>query len=102
MRGGLWGGERHHGAGVPLSLGVPWVGLCWNQVHARWLNYVVHRSALEEIVQKVSSLHEQDLAKLVNAHFSGVLPQIHDSDEMAEESSDDEGAAVAEAAIAPS
>ena len=37
-----------------LALGIPRVGLCWNQVHAHWLNNVVHRWALEEIVKKKS------------------------------------------------
>ena len=37
-----------------LSRGIPWVGLCWNQVHAHWLNNVVDRWALEEIVKKKS------------------------------------------------
>ena len=70
-----------------LSLGIPWVGLCWNQVHANWLNNVVDRWALEEIVKKQSPLHEQDLAKLVNAHFSDVIQQIQDTDKMADEDS---------------
>ena len=76
-----------------LTLGVPWVGLCWNQVHANWLNNVVDRWALEEIVKKQSPLHEQDLAKLVSAHFSDVLQQIQDKDKMDngdEDSSDDD------------
>jgi len=67
-----------------LSLGIPWVGLCWNPVHAHWLNNVVDRWALEEIVRKKSPLHEQDLAavaKLVNTHFSDVLQQIQDQDQ---------------------
>ena len=41
-----------------LSFGIPWVGLCWNQVHVHWLNNVVDRWALEEIVKKQSPLHE--------------------------------------------
>ena len=63
-------------------------------MHAHWLNNVIDRWALEEIVQKESLLHEQDLAKLVSTHFSGVLQQIKDRDVMAEEDSedDDEGA----------
>ena len=73
-----------------LALGIPWVGLCWNQTHAHWLNNVVDRWALEEIVQKESPLHEQDLAKLVTTHFSDVLQQIQDRDEMTGEDSDDE------------
>ena len=75
-----------------LTAGIPWVGLCWNQVHANWLNNVLDRWALEEIVKKKSPLHEQDLAKLVSAHFSDVLQQIQDRDKMtvSEESSDNE------------
>ena len=75
-----------------LTLGIPWVGLCWNQVHVHWLNNVVDRWALEEIVKKKSPLHEQDLAKLVSAHFSDVLQQIQDRDKMivSEESSDND------------
>ena len=73
-----------------LSLGIPWVGLCWNSVHAHWLNNVVDRWALEEIVKQKSPLHEQDLAKLVTTHFSDVLQQIQDRDGMGEESSDEE------------
>ena len=65
-----------------LTLGIPWVGLCWNKVHAHWLNNVVDRWALEEIVKKKSPLHEQDLAKLVSAHFSDVLQQIQDRDKV--------------------
>ena len=77
-----------------LALGIPWVGLCWNQVHAHWLNNVVDRWALEEIVQKTSPLHEQDLAKLVSAHFSDVLQQIADRDQNVggTEDDDDDGA----------
>ena len=67
-----------------LTLGIPWVGLCWNQVHANRLNNVLDRWALEEIVKKKSPLHEQDLAKLVSAHFSDVLQQIADRDAMKE------------------
>ncbi|CAK0824328.1 unnamed protein product [Prorocentrum cordatum] len=73
-----------------LSLGIPWVGLCWNQVHAQWLNDVVDRWALEEIATKGSPLHEEDLAKLVREHFSDVLQQIKDRDEMAQEDSEEE------------
>ena len=75
-----------------LTLGIPWVGLCWNQMHANWLNNVVDRWALEEIVKKQSPLHEQDLAKLVSAHFSDVLQQIQDKDKMADgaDSSEDD------------
>ena len=63
-----------------LSLGIPWRGLCWNQVHTNWLNNVVDRWALQEIVRRKSHLHEQDLARLVSAHFSDVLQQIQDRD----------------------
>ena len=58
--------------------------------HAHWLNNVVDRWALEEIVKKKSPLHEQDLAEHVSAHFSDVLQQIQDRDGMDEESSDEE------------
>ncbi|CAK0818513.1 unnamed protein product [Prorocentrum cordatum] len=75
-----------------LSLGIPWVGLCWNQVHAQWLNNVVDRWTLEEIAKKGSPLHEEDLAKLVREHFSDVLQQIKDRDEMTQEDSEDEEA----------
>ena len=73
-----------------LAMGVPWVGLCWNQTHVHWLNNVVDRWTLEALVQKTSPLHEQDLAKLVQEHFSDVLQQIQDRDKMAEEASEDE------------
>ena len=62
------------------------------QVHAQWLNNVVDRWALEEIVNKKSPLHEQDLAKLVKDHFSDVLQQIEGRDKMTgEDSSEDDG-----------
>ena len=78
-----------------LALGIPWVGLCWNSVHAHWLNNVVDRWALEQIVKKKSPLHEQDLAKLVSAHFSDVLQQIEDRDQMiGEDSSEDDDEAI--------
>ena len=80
-----------------LALGIPWVGLCWKQVHAHWLNNVVDRWALEEIVQKKSPMHEQDSAKLVSAHFSDVLQQIKDRDKMAEDSTEDDDEAQEEA-----
>ena len=73
-----------------LALGIPWAGLCWNQVHTHWLNNVVDRWALEEIVQKTSPLHEQDLAKLVSAHFSDVLQQIADRDQNVGDTVDDD------------
>ena len=73
-----------------LALGIPWAGLCWNQVHTHWLNNVVDRWALEEIVQKESPLHEQDLAKLVSAHFSDVLQQIADRDQNVGDTGDDD------------
>ena len=73
-----------------LALGIPWAGLCWNQVHTHWLNNVVDRWALEEIVQKRSPLHEQDLAKLVSEHFSDVLQQIADRDQNAEDADEDD------------
>ena len=43
-------------------------------------------------MQKKSPLHEQDLAKLVSAHFSDVLQQIQDRDKMTEpeDSSEDD------------
>jgi hypothetical protein len=71
-----------------LTLGIPWVGLCWNQVHAHWLNNVIDRWALEEIVKKQSPLHEQDLAKLVSAHFSDELQQIEERDKMTGDGAD--------------
>ena len=37
-----------------LALGIPWVGLCWNEVHAHWLSNVVDRWAFEETAQKTS------------------------------------------------
>ncbi|CAK0824327.1 unnamed protein product [Prorocentrum cordatum] len=61
-----------------LALGAPWVGLCWNQVRAPWLNNVPDRWTLEEIVCQRPPLHEQDLAKLARAHFSDVLQQLQD------------------------
>ena len=73
-----------------LSFGIPWVGLCWNQVHVHWLNNVVDRWALEEIVLKESPLHEQDLAKLVSAHFSDVLQQNADRDQNVGADTEDE------------
>ena len=73
-----------------LALGIPWAGLCWNQVHTHWLNNVVDRWALQEIVQKTSPLHEQDLAKLVSAHFSDVLQQIADRDQNVGDTVDDD------------
>ena len=73
-----------------LALGIPWAGLCWNQVHAHWLNNVVDRWALEEIVQTTSPLHEQDLAKLVTEHFSDVLQQIADRDQNVCDAGDDD------------
>ena len=33
-------------------------------------------------MKKQSALHEQDLARLVSAHFSDVLQQIQDNDTM--------------------
>ena len=73
-----------------LHLGIPWAGLCWNQVHTHWFNNVVDRWALEEIVQTTSPLHEQDLAKLVTEHFSDVLQQIADRDENTEDAEEDD------------
>ena len=73
-----------------LHIGIPWAGLCWNQVHTHWLNNVVDRWALEEIVQKGSPLHEQDLAKLVSEHFSDVLQQIADRDQNVGDTEDDD------------
>ena len=35
-------------------------------------------------------LHEQDLAKLVSAHFSDVLQQIKDRDRTTDDSTDDD------------
>ena len=46
----------------------------------RAIGLTIERWALEEIVQKESPLHEQDLAKLVSSHFSDVLQQIQDRD----------------------
>ena len=73
-----------------LALGIPWVGLCWNQVHVHWLNKVIDRWALESIVDKSSPLHEQDLSKLVTTHFSDVLQQIQDRDKMTDGSDSSE------------
>ena len=64
-----------------LAMGIPWTGLCCNQVHANWLNNVLDRWALEEITRKKSPLHEQTVAALVNAHFSDELQQIRDRDQ---------------------
>ena len=63
-------------------------------MHVHWLNNVVDRWALEEIVLKESPLHEQDLAKLVSEHFSDVLQQIADRDQNVgdAEEDDDDGA----------
>ena len=64
-------------------------------MHTHWLNNVVDCWALEEIGQKKSPLHEQDLAKLVSAHFSDVLQQIADRDQNVgdTEGEDDDGEA---------
>ena len=59
-------------------------------MHTHWLNNVVDRWALQEIVQKESPLHEQDLAKLVSAHFSDVLQQIADRDQNVCDAGDDD------------
>ena len=73
-----------------LTLGIPWVGLCWNPVHERWLNRVVDRWALASIVEKESPLHEQDLAKLLKSHFTDELQRIEDKDQMADDTSGDD------------
>ena len=78
-----------------LSLGIPWAGLCWNQVHTHWLNNVLAHWALEHIVLRGSALHEQDLAKLVTAHFSDVLQQIQDRDTKDDEESSESSEAEA-------
>ena len=67
--------------------------------HTHWLNNVVDRWALEEIVQTTSPLHEQDLAKLVTEHFSDVLQQIADRDQHVEEAEDDDDVDGAEEAV---
>ena len=71
-----------------LASDIPWIGLCWNQVHAHWLNNVIDRWALEEITRKKSPLHEQSLANLVNTHFSDELQQIRDRDQFQKEDSE--------------
>ncbi len=73
-----------------LSLGIPWCGLCWNSVHCQWLNNVLDLYACELIVEKKSPLHEQDLAQLVNTHFSDVLQQVKDRDNTLPAADDDE------------
>ena len=89
--------ELGAGSGVTeracLSLGVPWTGLCWNLVHAQWLNNVLDRYACEQVVQKDSPLHEQDFAQLISTHFSDVLQQVKDRDstpDALEDQEDDE------------
>ena len=71
-------------------MGIAYVGLCWRQVRAQWLNNVVGRSALEEIVLKEFPLHEKDMARLVNTHFADVLQQIQHRHEKVKDSSDEE------------
>ena len=63
-----------------LAHNTPWLGLCWNKTHAFWMNHVLDRWTLNEIVQKKSPLHSTDLARLVNTHFSDQLQQIQDQD----------------------
>ena len=63
-----------------LQLGIPWVGLCHNKVHADWLGNVLDRWSLELIVTEGCALHEQDLSTLVRNHFSDVLQQIQERD----------------------
>ena len=63
-----------------LALGIPWVGLCVNQVHADWLGNVLDRWTLDLIVTEGCALYEQDLATLVRNHFSDALRQIQERD----------------------
>ena len=63
-----------------LALGIPWVGLCENKVHADWLGNVLDRWTLDLIVTEGCALYEQDLATLVRNHFSDALQQIQERD----------------------
>ena len=59
---------------------------CWQDVRGRfasegeWARSCLDRWVREEIVQKGSPLHGQDLAELVTTHFSDVLQQTKDRD----------------------
>ena len=72
-----------------LTLGIPWVGLCWNQVHAHWLGRVLDQWALELIATTGSNMYDEDLAELVKKHFDDTLTQIEERDQ--EEEDDDFG-----------
>ena len=76
--------ELGPGAGICaracLSLGIPWLDLCANAVHASLLRNALGRFACEQIVQRGAPLHEQALAQLVSTHFSDVLQQLRDRD----------------------
>ena len=64
-----------------LSLGIPYLGLCMNSVHASWARSCLDHWACEEIVRKGSPLHEQDLAELISTHFSDALQSSRDRDD---------------------
>ena len=86
--------ELGAGSGVTardcLSLGVPWTGLCWNIVHAQWLDNVLDRYAWEQVVQKDSPIHEQDFAQLISTHLSDVLQQMKDRDDAPDADQEDD------------
>ena len=71
------------------SMGLPWLGLCANSVHASWARSCLDRWACEVIAQKGSPFHDRDLAELINTHLSDVLQQTKDRDE-AKADDDDE------------
>ena len=72
-----------------LALGIPWVGLCWNQMHANWLGRVLDHWALEQIAKDGSKMYDADLAELLKKHFDDTLTQVEERDQ--EEQDDDFG-----------
>ncbi len=75
-----------------MKLGLQYLAVCRSEYHTSWLQNVLDRQAVELIVTSQSPLYEQDLATLIETHFSDVLDQLNEKDTATDDFESDEAA----------
>ena len=63
-----------------LNQGIQYVGICRTELLFNWLTKILNKAALECISRSGSPLYQQDLASCIQAHFKGVIEELHQQD----------------------
>ena len=82
MAGAIFDGTPGTGqlARVCLQLGLTYTGVAKNQEHARWLNNLLDRYAIELVSKTGTAFYDADLASLAKEHFQDVADLINQQD----------------------